>query len=248
MSEDRFQFLVNYLRFDDRTTRPLRKLTDPFAPIREIWDQFIINCNNNYKPGSYLTIDEQLLGFRGRCPFRMYMPNKPARYGIKIVMACDAGSKYMIDAAPYLGKKTKTSDDPLGTYYVKELTKTVHGSNRNVTMDNWFTSIDLAKTMLGDPYKLTIIGTVRKNKKEIPPELLDVKSRKPTTSMFCFDKDLTLVSYVPKKNKNVLLLSTTHDHPSISSSSKKPTIIEFYNRTKSGVDTFDMMCTNMSCT
>ncbi|KAL3287387.1 hypothetical protein HHI36_001860 [Cryptolaemus montrouzieri] len=39
-----------------------------------------------------------------------------------------------------------------------ELTKTVHGSNPNVTMDNWFTSVDIADKLLQDPYKLTIIG------------------------------------------------------------------------------------------
>jgi len=28
-------------------------------------------------------VDEQLLGFRGRCGFRMYVPNKLVKYGIK---------------------------------------------------------------------------------------------------------------------------------------------------------------------
>ncbi|GFQ86803.1 DDE_Tnp_1_7 domain-containing protein [Trichonephila clavata] len=55
----------------------------------EIWDDFIKNCVDSYKPGSYVTIDEQLLAFRGRCPFRMCIPNKPAKHGIKIVMMCD---------------------------------------------------------------------------------------------------------------------------------------------------------------
>lgn len=61
---------------------------------------------------------------------------------------------------PYLGKGTDTSGVPLGEYFVKELTRSTHGTNRNVTMDNWFTSVPLAKQLLQQPYKLTIVGTL----------------------------------------------------------------------------------------
>lgn len=244
MSRERFTFLVNCLRFDDKTSREERRKTDSFAPICDIWNMLIDVCRSSYIPSSYLTIDEQLLGFRGRCPFRMYIPNKPSKYGIKIIMLCDTSSKYMIDASPYLGKSTDTGGLPLANFYVKELTKSVHGSNRNITMDNWFTSVSLADELLELPYKLTIIGTLRKNKKEIPPELL--KNRQRGTSMFCFDRKKTLVSYAPKPNKIVLLLSTLHEGASISENGK-PDIIINYNETKSGVDTFDQLCSNMTC-
>jgi len=36
------------------------------SPIRELWDLFINNCKSNYTPGENLTIDEQLLGFKGK--------------------------------------------------------------------------------------------------------------------------------------------------------------------------------------
>lgn len=105
----------------------------------------ITQCRNNYSPGSNVTKDKQLLAFRGRFKFRMYIPNKPAKYGIKIQMMCDSGTYYMIDSVACLGKGTDTGGLPLGEYFVKELTRTIHGTNRNVTTDNWFTSIPLAK-------------------------------------------------------------------------------------------------------
>ncbi|GBP74980.1 PiggyBac transposable element-derived protein 4 [Eumeta japonica] len=192
MSRERFDFLLNCLRFDDKSTRDERKAQDKFAPIREWWEVFIQICRDSYKAGSYLTIDEQLLGFRGRCPFRMYIPSKP-------------------------------------------------NNNRNVTMDNWFTSVPLALELLQAPYKCTIVGTLRANKREIPPELLQIKERPIGSSVFCYDRQCTLVSYKPKNNKNVLLLSTTHSNGTIAASGK-PEIIEFYNSTKGAVDTFDQMC------
>lgn len=37
-------------------------------------------------------------------------------------------------------------------YFVKELTKSVHDSNRNITMDNWLISIPLADELLKELY------------------------------------------------------------------------------------------------
>lgn len=237
MSCKRFEFLVKCLHFDDRNTRDDRKKTDKFAFIRHIWEIFIKQCRDLYKPGSYVTIDEQLLALRGRCPFRMYIPNKPAKYGIKIVLVCDVRSKYMFDASPYLGKNPGTTiNEPLGSYYCKLLTKSIHGTNRNLTADNWSTSIRLAEQLLQPPYNLTLIGTIRNNKQEIPAEFKHNSSRPVGTSLFGFHEKLTLVSYKPKPQKTVLLLSTMHDKPSVDPVSGKPTIIQSYNETKGAVD------------
>lgn len=41
------------------------------------------------------TNDEQLAGFRGRCKFCMYVPKKPAKYGIKTHALTDATVWYI---------------------------------------------------------------------------------------------------------------------------------------------------------
>ena len=79
MSERRFNFLIRALRFDDSATREERRSTDVFAPMRKLWDNVILQCRRNYSPGPHVTVDEQLLAFRGRCSFRMFIPNKPAK-------------------------------------------------------------------------------------------------------------------------------------------------------------------------
>ncbi|GBO99332.1 hypothetical protein EVAR_91866_1 [Eumeta japonica] len=79
------------IRFDDKNTRRERRESDRLAPMYV--EKFIENCKKWYKPGSYITVDEQLVGFRGRCPFRMYIPNKPNKYGLKLVMVADSSTK-----------------------------------------------------------------------------------------------------------------------------------------------------------
>ena len=128
MGQVRFEFLNRCLRFDNPVTRQERRAVDKFAPIRKIFDMFNENCRRLYSPGDCMTVDEQLLGFRGKCPFRMYIPSKPNKYGIKLIMICDNNSKYMLTAIPYLGKEESrpVRDISLGHYYTKLLTEPYH--------------------------------------------------------------------------------------------------------------------------
>lgn len=84
MSSKRFLFLLRTIRFDDVHTRTQRRETDKLAPIRFVLDKFIDNCKNAYCLSEFVTIDEMLVPFRGRCGFIQYIPNKPAKYGLKI--------------------------------------------------------------------------------------------------------------------------------------------------------------------
>ena len=68
-----------------------------------------------------LNYNEQLLGFRGICKFKLYIPNKPSKYGIQILMICDTKTKYMVDTMPYLGKGTALHNNPQAQYFVREL-------------------------------------------------------------------------------------------------------------------------------
>ena len=84
-SDHRFSFIIRAIRFDDPVTRKIRLRSDRFAHIRKLWDDVIANCRVNYNPGPHLTVDEQLLAFRGNCIFRMYIPSKAAKYFINIL-------------------------------------------------------------------------------------------------------------------------------------------------------------------
>ncbi|XP_008178411.1 piggyBac transposable element-derived protein 4-like [Acyrthosiphon pisum] len=83
MSEKRFRFLVRCLRFDDVRDRVARKQFDKLAPIRDIFTMMVDNFQKYYCVSEYVTTDEQLLAFRGKCPFRQYIPSKPSKYGKK---------------------------------------------------------------------------------------------------------------------------------------------------------------------
>lgn len=245
MSQRRFEFLVSCLRFDNKDNRKQRVELDRLAHIRAVFDRFVENCQAAYSPSEYLTIDEKLEAFRGRCPFRQYMPNKPAKYGIKVHALVDARTYYVVNMEVYVGLQPegpfRVSNSPKDI--VDRLVVPVTGTKRNITFDNWYTSFDLL-VKLRETHKLTAVGTMRKNKADIPPEFLNVKQRQLYSSLFGFHQEgYTLVSYVSKKGKVTLLISSLHHDNSVDNDSKKkrPEIISFYNFTKCGVDVVDEM-------
>jgi len=105
MYGERFAEILCLLRFDDRGTRESRRATDKFAPIRDLWNLFVEQNRKLYTLSAYMTVDEQLLGFRGKCPFRQYIKSKPDRYGIKLWICADAETFFVFTMKPYLGRE-----------------------------------------------------------------------------------------------------------------------------------------------
>lgn len=242
---NRFAVILSALRFDDPETRLERKNRDILAPISQIFNAFISNCQKVYTIGFCACVDEMLVSFRGRAKFKMYMPKKPCKYGLKVMALTDARSGYLLNAYIYSGKDSDGRDlsEDLRKYSkptqaVLRLAKPILGTNRNITADNWFSSIELVEAL--KEVNLTFVGTLKKNKKEIPPEFLPKRAREVGSSLYGFTNYMTMISHVTKKNKAVILVSSVHHQEGIDDG--KPEIISYYNNTKGGVDSLDEKC------
>lgn len=113
-----------------------------------------------YKPTATLTIDEQLCPYRGRTGITQYISSKPAKYGIKIWWICDAENACPLQGIMYTGKTDGTREKNQGERVVKELAVMYRGSGRNICMDNFCTTLHIAKQLLS--WNLTVVGTVKK--------------------------------------------------------------------------------------
>ena len=91
--------------------------------------------------------------------------------------------------------------------------------------------------------KLTLLGTVKKNRRKLLFEFVNVKGREVFSSKFALHEDATLVSYCPKKGKVVTLLSSMHSQREVDATEpqNKPAMILEYNATKGGDDTSDQI-------
>ena len=110
-----------------------------------------------------------------------------------------------------------------------------------VVGDNLFSSMALSKRLM-EERGLFYLGTIRHMGREIPQLLKCPKGLPLYSTSFYFCGNNTLVSFIRRKNKNVLLLSNIHHEKAISSTPKqKPLVILDYNANKSGVDKLDQL-------
>lgn len=167
----------------------------------QVFKKFTKNCRENYSyPGEIITVDESLLEFHGRCPFKMFIPSKAAKFGIKIYCAVDLESRYMYNAEVYLGKgeEEKHADGESVSFCKKFSQKMISdllAKNRPsprhanssildsrkslrqhiynghcIVADNFFTSPQLGRSLYEK--KTHLLGTVRSNRKGVPKDFV----------------------------------------------------------------------------
>lgn len=66
---------------------------------------------STYVPNREIAVDEFLIAYKGRLGWRQYMPNKRARFGIKIFQCSESGRGYIWNSFIYTGKGTIFHED-----------------------------------------------------------------------------------------------------------------------------------------
>lgn len=244
LSRNRFREIMRYLRFDEKSTRSERFVTNKFCMISEIWERFISNGQHHYSPSVELTVDEQLLASKARCPYTQYMPQKPDKFGLKFWLLADKKTKFVLNAFPYLGADDhRPPNTDLASYVVMRLMAPYYKVGHNVTCDNFFTSVHLAENLKKE--KTSIVGTIRKNRRDLPVNSAQIEKamvRYESKFLVCNERDMSLTIYKCKPNKAVFILSSVHLTCTFDSPPKRlPETIDYYNKTKYGVDVFDQM-------
>ena len=93
--------------------------------------------------------------------------NKLDKFGTKFWLMADAQTKYLCNGKPYLGKDlTRSRCTDLPRDVCLNLLKQYFGKSYNVTTDNYFTSLKLTEGLM--PKKTTILGAIRKQRREMP--------------------------------------------------------------------------------
>ena len=137
------------------------------------------------------------------------MPNKPHKFDIKFWLAVDVQAKYILNGFPYMGKDENRCSISLGEFVTLKLAEPYLQQGRNITTDNFFTSIPLAKKLLAE--KTTLVGTIRSNKRELPKLAKKEKDKMTLFSSHLYkSENCTLTVYKSKPNVKVLLLSTKY--------------------------------------
>ena len=142
----------------------------------------------------------------------------------------------------HIWEKTSHVHPPKGLVIdkvVMTLMEPFMSKGRNVTTDNLFTLFLLAKEL--KKKKASLVGTMNKVRLELPASAKCLQQRYSSKLMKTGDTAILTV-YQCKPKKNVCVLSSLHMFVELGESEKKkPEKMEFYNKSKCGLDVADQM-------
>ena len=238
ISKNRMKTFMQHVTLDNKIIRKERQKDDKLAAVRELWDLFQINLRNYYIPSLNITVNEKLYGYRGYTPERAYMLAKPVKYRVKIFWLCEFANEFALESFLYGEKSDDGRTVELAYKIVSDLTERYYYTNQTVFIDRYFTSNQLIVYLLSED--LTCIETIMQNRRDIPPLMKSTKTCQRYDSRFLWNhaNRIMLLAYAPKRNKNVLLMSSEHTsaETDLARGNKKPQVILQYNESKGGVD------------
>ncbi|KIH62942.1 hypothetical protein ANCDUO_06765, partial [Ancylostoma duodenale] len=174
--------------------------------ISEFLHLFNKACQDSFRPGRELCIDESLVPFRGRIVFRQYIPSKRHRHGIKLFKMCTKGG-YTYRTIVYAGKQLQKRIASVSEEVVMALMEGLLDSGRVLFTDNYYTSIPLAEALI--MRKTNLVGTVRRNRKGLPPNIISRKLKK--GQQMAQQKRNGVLVLEWRDKRDVLMLPTMHD-------------------------------------
>ena len=140
-------------------------------------------------PSECLTIDDMLVKFHGNARFRVYMKDKPGKYGLLIRVITDSHYRYVLNTIPYSGGPQSQEDQRPEAeairQVVKDLVQPWMGSGRNISCNRLYTDLDLANKLYNDQ-KLTIVGTLMSNRRHISQEPKTTNNQEVNSTLFAF--------------------------------------------------------------
>jgi len=152
MSRNRYQIIHKFLHFADNAKIDNQ---DRLYKIRPIFEYLVDRFQQCYIPEKEISIDEQLMLHKGNLNFKQYIPNKRAKFGIKIFSLCD-NSGYLWNSEVYTGKNKVLTRNTISAELealvgksgavVLRLIQPLLGKGYRLFTDNWYTSLNLFTT------------------------------------------------------------------------------------------------------
>ena len=247
MSRNRFFSIHRFFHFTDNSILAGRNEPgyDKLGKIRNMLDRVCKAFPENYSLTANVSIDEQMIGTKGRLSFLQYIPKKPKKWGIKLWVLADSSNGYVTDFEVYTGASDGVQHG-LGYTVVMRLMAPYIGLWHRLYVDNFYTSPLLFRDL--HKAKILACGTVRSNRRGLPS-----CTQKLSRGVAEFKKcgELTFVHW--KDKRDMFCLSTFHStqmEPIVTRRPEydvhRPVLITDYNTHMGGVDHMDQMLTYYS--
>ena len=94
INKGRYQQIFSVIRFDNSQSRRHHRSPDKLQPIGEVFETWDSYLRDSYTCIPSMIVEEQLVCFRGRYPFKQYVLLMQDKCGIKVWKICDSTCSY----------------------------------------------------------------------------------------------------------------------------------------------------------
>ena len=183
--------------------------------------KLVQNFQEVFYPFRNVSIDEMVVGFKGRVKYIQYNPTKPSKFHLKIFGLCDSSTAYVYNLLPYFGSQTVyTLQDEKASQAKKVFYDllSVLDDGHHVFSDRYYTSLDVSK-YLAEEKNMYFTGTLNTNRKGLPKEVKKMKMKHLERKFFRDEQGAgphIVVAWRDKKaSKPVVALSTFHNNETV---------------------------------
>lgn len=242
-SRDRFLALYHTMLHTGDAASQSKEKIEPFLNL------VISKSQEAFYPFKELSIDEMVIGFKGRWANKQFNASKPKKYHIKTFGLCDSLTGYVVNILLYYGKETSYNPevDPDSQHAVKVfqtlLTENV-GKGHHVFADRFYSSLPVIRYLQSRGMHYT--GTLMPTRKGFVPNLAKQKLEHRECKWYLSEEnDIILVAWRDKKAKKPRIMVSTDAAADIiqvqsrRGHTEKPAIIHKYNMAMNGCDMAD---------
>ncbi len=132
ITRDRIDYLLSILHLHDNMIEQ-----DKGEKIQPLINLFNERCLITVKPETNISIDEQIIGYRGKSApksFKQYMPNKPTKRGFKFWAKCGV-SGFVYEVKLYRGAAEIVSKENTSISLQRSLRSTIKTTTSMVVLD-----------------------------------------------------------------------------------------------------------------
>lgn len=263
MSRNRFDEIMTVLHYNDNNELPeknsplynkcykIQPLVDHF---RKVFKQFVL-------PETHMSIDEQVVPFKGQHSLKRYLPKKPKKWGYKIwARAGISGYVYDFEIEGGLGSKGPPDDcvppEKCGEsdFVVLRLSAELEPLKHELFFDNYFSSPELIR-FLAQEKKIWTVATLNMKRSRNCPilsekemgkkgrgwsqEVVDTTDTVVVTAWFDNKRVLTISNFAGKEPVDTCKRFDRKERKKIDVDRTKSVAI--YNKFMGGVDKADML-------
>ena len=256
----RFKALQSCLHLNGNTTAKKRGEPgyDKLHKIRPMMESIRENCQC-YSLHREVSVDEAMVGFKGRSSMKQYCPMKPTKRGYKVWALSDAHSGYMYNFTVYTGATSGVTEHGLGASVVCTMTEPEVLEKSHFFFDNFFSNVPLAKFLRTKNTYCVATARVDRvswpialsKKKDLNRQLKrgDYRSEIVSPGVQCFAwKDKKVVPFINTvcKPSSLTTVKRKKKDGSIIDVSC-PQSVQLYNKYMGGVDMADQLRKTYSC-